>query len=68
MTELGLVEKIDAKTKLVLFFVPTYKNTIAISVSQDLLDFFIMQEEQNEEVSFYLIDIENKKIVREEDF
>ncbi|EBF5204407.1 hypothetical protein FH000_12820 [Listeria monocytogenes] len=68
MTELGLVEKIDVKTKEVLFFMPAYKNTIAISVSQDLLDFFIMQEEQNEEVSFYLIDIENKKIVREEDF
>ncbi|EAE1303774.1 hypothetical protein EP43_14900 [Listeria monocytogenes] len=67
MKELCLVKKVSPATNEVIFFVPSCKKTIAISVSKDLMGFFIMQEEQSEEVSFHLIDIENKKLARKED-
>ncbi|ECB9807207.1 hypothetical protein FL877_13370 [Listeria monocytogenes] len=67
MKELCLVEKVSPATNEVIFFVPSCKKIIAIPVSKDLMGFFIMQEEQSEEVSFHLIDIENKKLARKED-
>ncbi|EAF5295702.1 hypothetical protein C3Y99_14770 [Listeria monocytogenes] len=67
MMELCLVEKVSPATDEVVFFVPSCKKTMAIPVSKELIELFIVQQEQSEEVPFHLIDLENKKIVRKED-
>lgn len=64
--ELCLVEKVSPVTNEVIFFIPSCKKTIAIPLSKELMEVFIVQHEQSEEVSFHLIDIENKKLQERE--
>lgn len=68
MKELCLLEKVSPSISEVIFFVPSKKTTIAVTVSEDLVGYFLDQEAKKENSFFYQVDLDSKKIIMEVDY